>query len=816
MGESLDVLTQIEHEIDPEELDEKDRKPPKLAKLLKGKTRKPWAFEAVLRPYEPLEDEPFKAVAWDVETNAIGRANDGILTPYLVAMFWRDGSRSHHEVFHSLDGKPGHVIDRFLEAALTPRFEGHRFYAHNGGKFDVQFLMQRFLDGPWESLGYEGTFVRVNATVLKLTIWHCSNKKAKWHFVDSMRLLPSSLDKIGKAFTGTGKLDAAKELGVTRGQLHRVLPRARYRDVAVRYCVEDCRVLFDSLEKVHELLTGELGCRMMSTTAGTAMDLWRRAFIDCDIYLNRHFLNGPRACPDLGKAEVTCAGCAHAVFREAFTGGRVEIFRMLGGHHCPRELRGTEASNDNGVTVGWIDSKGKWRPHRSGLLYFYDFKSHYPTMMLRPMPVGQVEVCRGGNLGFKVLAPWKRGKVGFIRCTVTIPPGCEIPPLPVRLDERTRRPLDEEQAGDVAMGSRAAKLVFPGGTFTGIWDAAELELLEEIPGASIDHVHESFWFSAKPIFAEFVRTLYAYRDKKRPGYSKAMDELAKLIMNSLFGKTGQREIRSRYHVSPDGDDIRAKEMLPLVPEDRRCDVWVEETWQEADWVAPQIAAHVTALGRAALWRKFREARAAGAHVYYCDTDSLVVDLPVWGESSGELGTLELQHVISSARFVLPKAYEVRCARGCPCDWETKEKKTPRAKRKWKGNQPRSGARQLGHATWFEAAYYNGRIERTRVASLVESVKAHYRAAIAWPRAVVTCKEMRQAYDKRSVADDGVTTMPLQIVDGVAYGVGDQPQSLGMCKGLAGEKRGEKWAPGRPPPRSPKTGRPAKHLTTASL
>jgi hypothetical protein len=85
---------------------------------------------------------------------------------------------------------------------------------------------------------------------------------------------------------------------------------------------------------------------------------------------------------------------------------------------------------------------------------------------------------------------------------------------------------------------------------------------------------------------------------------------------------------------------------------------VEETPGPFRHVA--AGAYVTALARLKLLEGMETAIRNGAQVYYCDTDSIVIDRPIkhWGGST-ELGSWELESTFTEAEFLCPKVYRAR-------------------------------------------------------------------------------------------------------------------------------------------------------------
>jgi hypothetical protein len=307
--------------------------------------------------------------------------------------------------------------------------------------------------------------------------------------------------------------------------------------------------------------------------------------------------------------EVSEKGAALA--RLGYYGGRCEPFRR--GFGSPQEL----AEADGNVV----------RPSES--LNCYDVNSMYPWAMKQAQPVEEL----------KGLDGYHPELTGFVDCTVEVR-DCHIPVLPCRAEN---------------------KLLFPVGRFRGTFSTAELRLAEEVGQlASVDY-HDAVYFKTEHIFDEYVDTLYAFRDKRKKDWSLPLDRVAKIGLNTLYGKFGSQEVRETIHISPTLDDVLDKQMEPL-PSSLGVDCYIERTQTNASYMLPQIAAWITALARCRLVRALLD---AGPEAYYCDTDSIFTPASIsgLGSSLGEWKNEYLADPIVYAYFLAPKVYVLRHASG---------------------------------------------------------------------------------------------------------------------------------------------------------
>ena len=188
----------------------------------------------------------------------------------------------------------------------------------------------------------------------------------------------------------------------------------------------------------------------------------------------------------------------------------------------------------------------------------------------------------------------------------------------------------------------------------------------------IRKVRNVFLYDAEPLFAAYIAHIYGLRQQHKAAGDTAGELLDKLLMNSLYGKFGQRDNANWLAV----EDAAELSVMSGVGERFR------ENWQGADWeywqtgnmlwrqsteergLAKQsvcsIAGYITAMGRATLWRGMAQILDSGGRVFMCDTDSIVADcrLPDAMVSSTELGAwkLEAVHRGADCRFYAPKHY----------------------------------------------------------------------------------------------------------------------------------------------------------------
>lgn len=503
--------------------------------------------------FYPLSGAPRrqKFATIDLESKDGLSERAGFTRPFLAGFYDGRTYRAFTDTNPGGDGmtrwwRAGGCVDRLMHACLHKDRHGTTFYCHNGGGFDFLFLMVWLMRAA-ERLGLDITIIPVGQSrILSIHVRVRGQKWGGWKFVDSLRILPMALDVAGKAFGFGGKLTENGE----KFDLHTPSTDPRW----LAYNERDVVLLYDVINVAHDIVESQFGGEMGLTAPATAMKTFRRAFL---------------------KEPISRDTATHAFVREGYFGGRTEP----------------------------LCSEGSY-------LSYYDVNSSYPFAMTQPMPVGDAQVWGDSEPPKQ----WREERIGFCRVTVFVPDDIALPPLPVRADGAFFAP-DSGLDG---------KLLFPTGKLKGVWEWGELQNAVEA-GCEIVEWHESVWYQAGNLLEQFVRELYKYRDKahcyqcgktigndyhcskcNQPGYLAGLDAWAKLLLNSLYGKFGQRAERLSFHLR--GDPLLPDGAMPITSEDPNCPLWLATTEVDSPFIMPQVAARVTALARVTLYRAARKAQ----------------------------------------------------------------------------------------------------------------------------------------------------------------------------------------------------------------
>jgi len=239
---------------------------------------------------------------------------------------------------------------------------------------------------------------------------------------------------------------------------------------------------------------------------------------------------------------------------------------------------------------------------RKGIYYKVDINSMYPYIMkTNDFPVKFIK--QGKNVDPAAIL-----KVAPLYCFMA---ECEI----------------ETEAPIYAMRNNG-KLIFPVGRFKTFLTTASL--LFGIKHGHVKKVLKVACYKKANIFNSFVDYFYNKRMDFRAANNPAFAYMCKLILNSLYGKFGQRTSRVSYT----GRNETAADMRRLIIDYKTHKVSTHQVFfgretvidqgeDEAANSMPAISAHVTDHARVYLWNLIDQAGLSNC--FYCDTDSIIVN-----------------------------------------------------------------------------------------------------------------------------------------------------------------------------------------------
>lgn len=251
---------------------------------------------------------------------------------------------------------------------------------------------------------------------------------------------------------------------------------------------------------------------------------------------------------------------------------------------------------------------------------YYDFNSLYPSVMLNDYPdPNTLRVCHINDTSY--IESYDGISHVDLYC-----PDMQYPLLPLRTE---------------------TKLLFPIGNFSGWHTHVELRKAMEL-GYVIKHVHKTFYYkeTVKP-FYDFVIDQYNKRNEYKKD-NNPMEYVIKILMNSLYGKFGEKFInKDKWLPLPE-----TIEELNEYPDFERVGNYIRlpnQTIPPRCHCFPIWAIYTTAYGRLKLYDILKRSNAV-----YCDTDSIITTKEYHDRT--ELGELKREFRIKYGVIVKPKFY----------------------------------------------------------------------------------------------------------------------------------------------------------------
>lgn len=172
------------------------------------------------------------------------------------------------------------------------------------------------------------------------------------------------------------------------------------------------------------------------------------------------------------------------------------------------------------------------------------------------------------------------------------------------------------------------KMIYPYGTFKGYYTNREIEKALKL-GYEIEVIKGYTFNNTEYIFKDYVD--YYYNIKKNNEGSKK--EIAKLLLNSLYGKFGQKRNMIKYSINPI-KNIKNNEFLTIFN-----NMGISKTKSYnfySNFLHSEISALITANARLKLYELIE--RAGMNNVYYYDTDSIITSYQL--NTSANLGDIK--------------------------------------------------------------------------------------------------------------------------------------------------------------------------------
>ena len=345
---------------------------------------------------------------------------------------------------------------------------------------------------------------------------------------------------------------------------------------------------------------------------------------------------------------ITIAMSANRVYRNAFLPPDLRIQGTLGIPYISDIEQGAYKG-------GRTDAFYRGNPDTE--IYKYDVNSLYPYSMLGDIPIRYVQ-----GVPESMAIDTLDGK-----------PARYIYLMDVCIE--IKESDDHAFIGGEGLRTDKGDLIFPIGKYRiWCWQPMVKTLYDR---GYIKHIHRAFGYNKASIFDDYVLTLYKLREEYKQSGDKSRDLLVKILLNSLYGKFGQREYSSwevadayeteivqrdaqgieRFNEVYDGVETEYLQVTDTIYK-----AYADNKGNPSKNAVTSIAGYITTVARSILWETMAMVLESGGNIYYCDTDSIFTDirLPDNMVSPTELGKWALEETIprGKAEFVSPKHYRV--------------------------------------------------------------------------------------------------------------------------------------------------------------
>lgn len=329
---------------------------------------------------------------------------------------------------------------------------------------------------------------------------------------------------------------------------------------------------------------------------------------------------------DLGYFAPTLAGQAFNAFRHRFMPAKVFIHDNVRALELERECY--KGGRSECFYLG--------RPP-GDRFYYLDINSMYPYVMVSHYYPCRLIFYQYGTS----MSNFRNALKRFLICA-HVRVRTEVPAFPVRVKGKT---------------------FYPVGEFDCYLTTPEIEYL--LQHGELLRVYAFAAYEKAYLFKDYVEYFYAKRLEARERGEDAFSFFFKIMLNSLYGKFGQKSTKWEKIGECSPEEERIEQAIDLVTGKR---YWlryhnglVEQSKEEEEAFNsfPAIAAHVTAYARIYLQELI--SKAGPENVYYVDTDSLFVNEKGYQRLSGllhptELGKLKLEETGDTLVIRGPKDY----------------------------------------------------------------------------------------------------------------------------------------------------------------
>jgi hypothetical protein len=530
---------------------------------------------------------------------------DNKLIPYLLCFY--DGINLN-SYFISDYKNYDDLIFTVIKDICKNKYKNYRIYLHNLAKFDSIFLLKSLTKIKFayvDPIIHDGKVISIQFTYNNIVI----------HFRDSYLLLPSSLKKLGKSFNNSNMKD------IFPFSLNDITYKGPVPDITLfnnitlneylNYCLKYKDIIWDF--KTESINYCKIDC----------LALYEILIKFNNIIFSNYKLNinnfptlpslsfGIYRCIYLKENVIPCLnGSIFKDIKASYTGGSVDMY-------IPK--------NKNNEKT-----------------YCYDVNSLYPFVMLdNPIPVGNPIYFEGD------IRKFDNNAFGFFNVDVITPDYLKHPIIQIH-----------HKVNNVV------KTISPLGKFSMMIFSKEMD--NAIKYGYNFKIKSGYLFKQEFIFKDFIEQFYKIR-KKYPK-SDPMNYIAKIIMNSLYGRFGMQDSFNDIAILAHDEylnfenkfkdsilDILELDDKYLVKFNMNNNQIPFDNLLEKNNINVAIASSITAYSRIFM-SQFKNRN--DFDLLYSDTDSIFINKPLNNDliSDNILGKLKLEYVLDKAIFLAPKVY----------------------------------------------------------------------------------------------------------------------------------------------------------------
>jgi len=515
------------------------------------------------------------------------------------------------------------LIKIMFEQLFKKDVNGYTLYTHNLGRFDAIFLIKELA-----KLNYSISPLWKDNSILKIKIFDPESKQ-RIEILDSLNLLPSKLKNLLLTFNCKVKKGEFPHLFVNRNNLNYIGPKPDIKYYSLTNISED------DYNKINNQWNLKVECfKYLKNDIDGLLEIMIKV---SEYYFKNYNLNITNY--------MTLPSLCISIFGNNFFNNEKYSIKMIKG---PIEKYIRESYYGGNV--------GCFNKENNGIIgngYHYDMNSQYPAAMLNKMPIGNPVFSNNCNLEYYS---------GFVFAKIIPPSENKLKNLYIQYRDR-------------------GIITCPRTPFIRWIDTIELNYAIQ-DGYKADIIcginfPESNKVDSENLFKNYVDHFY---NKKLNAKDPIERMIAKLSLNSLYGKFGQKDIESKIRIVTKNEADKLIKVyhytylsyitndLVLIKYSSKLNEKIRRLYKEEEnelnrkfiskdrgvVSAVQISSRISALARVSI-NKYKNIE--GNNLYYSDTDSLILENKLSSEEIGnELGKWKLEAEILKGIFVRSKLY----------------------------------------------------------------------------------------------------------------------------------------------------------------